>query len=249
MKRKVFLFICLLAVCWGACDAQDVIITRDAKKINAKVTEVNIDNVRYKNFDNQNGPTYTILKSQIASIMYKNGTVETFIDEAEKPAAPPVTPQPATTQPATAPPATPQQQAPETAPAPNPVAVQPGVRSGNVLADMMKNRPDLYRQYGSGNRQARLGGIFMIVGGVMAGGGLIGMVASEDSESYDICAGFFITGDVILTVGIPITIVGSVKRGRALRAYQNSVYGETKPAAPHLQLNLHGNGLGLAYVF
>jgi hypothetical protein len=76
MKRKVFLSVCLLVICWGVCHAQDVIITRDAKKINAKVTEVNPGDIKYKKFDNPDGPTYTLPKNQIASILYQNGMVD-----------------------------------------------------------------------------------------------------------------------------------------------------------------------------
>ena len=41
----------------------------------------NADNIRYKYFDDQDGPTYTILKQQIASILYEDGEVETFVSE------------------------------------------------------------------------------------------------------------------------------------------------------------------------
>ena len=59
--------------------AQDIIVTKDSRKIEAKVTEVNIDVVKYKVFANQDGPTYTILKSDIATIIYQNGNVEAFV--------------------------------------------------------------------------------------------------------------------------------------------------------------------------
>jgi hypothetical protein len=64
-----------------ACFAQDVIITKDAKKKYAKITDVNIYNIKYKIFNYQDGPTYTILKSRIVSILYQNGTVEVFEEE------------------------------------------------------------------------------------------------------------------------------------------------------------------------
>jgi hypothetical protein len=76
MKRKIFLSVCLLTLCWGVCFAQDVIVTRDAKIINARITEVSSDSVKYKNLDNLDGPTYTLPKSQIASILYQNGTAD-----------------------------------------------------------------------------------------------------------------------------------------------------------------------------
>ena len=77
MKRFLVLvgcFITLTCVCF----AQDVIVTRDSRRINALVTQVNVDDVRYKHFDNPNGPTYMLRKSDIVVILYQNGRVETF---------------------------------------------------------------------------------------------------------------------------------------------------------------------------
>ena len=54
-KKGLLLALCIIAInC--TCFGQDIIVTKDARRINAKVTEVNVDNVRYKNFDNQDGP-------------------------------------------------------------------------------------------------------------------------------------------------------------------------------------------------
>ena len=80
VKRTLLSAVCFIVLS-SVCFAQDIIVTKDAKRINAKITEVNVDNVRYKNFDNQDGPVYTLLKSEIASIIYQNGQVETFGSE------------------------------------------------------------------------------------------------------------------------------------------------------------------------
>jgi len=64
--------------------AQDIIVTKDSKRIDATVLEVNVDNIKYKDWSNQNGPTYTILKSEIASIIYQNGKVETFSNSPQQ---------------------------------------------------------------------------------------------------------------------------------------------------------------------
>ena len=58
--------------------AQDVIITKEGKKINSRVTEVNENDIRYKLFENQSGPTYFMKKSDIASILYESGHVDVF---------------------------------------------------------------------------------------------------------------------------------------------------------------------------
>lgn len=60
--------------------AQDVIITRDAKKYEANVTEIGVFVVKYKLTAEENGPTYVLPKDKIAAITYQNGRVETFFD-------------------------------------------------------------------------------------------------------------------------------------------------------------------------
>jgi len=84
-KRVLLSAVCFITLSC-ACFAQDIIITKDAKKINVKVTEVNEDNVRYKKIDNLGGPTYTLSKGNIASILYQNGQVDTFETAAVAPA-------------------------------------------------------------------------------------------------------------------------------------------------------------------
>jgi len=71
-----------------ACFAQDIILTKDSRKIEAKVTEVNIENVKYKIFNHQDGPLYTIPKSDIVTITYQNGLVDTFGSVSPTPPAP-----------------------------------------------------------------------------------------------------------------------------------------------------------------
>ncbi|MDR0540735.1 MAG: hypothetical protein LBH19_00825 [Dysgonamonadaceae bacterium] len=65
--------------------SQDVIVTKDSKKIEAKVIEINVDNIKYKNFSNPEGPTYTLSKSGVASIIYQNGTVDVFSEKTAEP--------------------------------------------------------------------------------------------------------------------------------------------------------------------
>jgi len=69
----VMLFSCSTFVC-----AQDVIVKRDGSTILSKVLEVNTSEIKYKKFSNQDGPTYTINKSEIMSINYENGEKDTF---------------------------------------------------------------------------------------------------------------------------------------------------------------------------
>ena len=88
MNKRIFVSLGILSVMFFGLSAQDIIVTRDSKKIEAKVTEVNRDDVKYKVFTNQEGPTYTLPKSDIASIVYQNGQVDTFETPASAPSTP-----------------------------------------------------------------------------------------------------------------------------------------------------------------
>lgn len=68
----------LLLCSWLACQAQDTIVKVDKTRIESKIVEITDDVVRYKRFDFQDGPLYTIRKSEVFMIVYKNGRTESF---------------------------------------------------------------------------------------------------------------------------------------------------------------------------
>ena len=78
--RKIVMLICFIAITCASF-AQDVIVTKDSKSIEAKVVEVNVDNIKYRQFDNIEGPLYTILKSDVVSITFQNGLTQTFVTQ------------------------------------------------------------------------------------------------------------------------------------------------------------------------
>jgi len=52
-------------------NAQDRIVLKNTEEINAKIENVSPDTVTYKLWDNINGPTYTIYKSDILFISFR----------------------------------------------------------------------------------------------------------------------------------------------------------------------------------
>jgi len=82
MKNLLLSLLCLLTFAVGAA-AQDVITLTNGKQIQAKVLEVNPGNIRYKDFNNQDGPMITVLKVNVASIQYANGVRTLFNDGSE----------------------------------------------------------------------------------------------------------------------------------------------------------------------
>lgn len=71
MKR--ILFVLLLNFCAIAIFAQDIIIMRDATEIEAKVLTVGVNEISYKKWNFQDGPTYQIDKKDVFYIKYSNG--------------------------------------------------------------------------------------------------------------------------------------------------------------------------------
>ena len=60
----------------------DIIILKNGQEIQAKVLEVGQTEIKYKNCDNQSGPTFSKNKSEIFMIKYPNGT-STVMEESK----------------------------------------------------------------------------------------------------------------------------------------------------------------------
>lgn len=59
----------------------DLLVLKNGKEISAKILEVGISEVKYKNCDNQDGPIFSIGKSDVFMIKYSNGT-KTVIEDS-----------------------------------------------------------------------------------------------------------------------------------------------------------------------
>ena len=75
---KQFLFTAIFVAITVFCFAQDIIVTTDARKIDAKIMEVSDTEVKYKETDNLDGPTFIISTNNISSIIYANGKVSLY---------------------------------------------------------------------------------------------------------------------------------------------------------------------------
>ena len=75
LKGKLTVCFCFVI---GLLHAQDIITKTNGDEIQAKVTEIGINEVKYNRFDNLSGPVYTIQKSDIFMITYKDGTKDVF---------------------------------------------------------------------------------------------------------------------------------------------------------------------------
>ena len=78
MKKQLLMGVLFSVLGCGAVYSQDIIVTKDAKKIEAKITEVSKSEIRYKEFDNLDGPIFVLSTDEINTIIYSNGKVTLF---------------------------------------------------------------------------------------------------------------------------------------------------------------------------
>lgn len=81
MIKKLIIGLLLLTLSSFNLKAQDIITTKKGEDIQSKVMEINLSELKYKNFNNLNGPLISILKSDVLMIRYENGTKDIFKDE------------------------------------------------------------------------------------------------------------------------------------------------------------------------
>ena len=73
------LFVITAALCFSiTLYSQDIITMKNGDEIKAKIVEVSISEVKYKKFDNLQGTTYTVDKSNIFRIKYEDGSKDVF---------------------------------------------------------------------------------------------------------------------------------------------------------------------------
>ena len=78
--RKLLLVFAFILCCGITVSAQDLITKKDGTDIQAKILEVTSTEVKYKKYSNLEGPTFTLLKSDILIVRYENGENEVFND-------------------------------------------------------------------------------------------------------------------------------------------------------------------------
>ncbi len=76
MKKIILSLVFLVGL--GTTYSQDILVKKNAEEVKVKVLEINSNNIKYKSFNNLEGPTYTINKNEVFFIKYKNGQKDVF---------------------------------------------------------------------------------------------------------------------------------------------------------------------------
>jgi hypothetical protein len=78
--KKILTLLFAITISFSILNAQDIIHFRHLE-IRAKVVEINKAFIKYKKYDNPDGPTYSLPKNYADSIVYANGTIDKFRKE------------------------------------------------------------------------------------------------------------------------------------------------------------------------
>jgi hypothetical protein len=81
MKQLTILPLLLLSL---SAFSQDVISKKDGTELKVKVTEVTDEAIKYKKFENLDGPTYSLETAKIVKIKYENGSEENYAPAENK---------------------------------------------------------------------------------------------------------------------------------------------------------------------
>ena len=202
----------LLVASIASAFAQDIITLKNGEDIQALVQEIGDVDVKYKKFDNLNGPNYTLKKSEIFIIRYANGSKDIFTIE-------PTTSVPVTEQPNT-------QRQMGGIPL-NPLSID-GVQifnsdgkklSKSEIQNLMRNVPEALDLYNSGARKRGIATGFAIPGNILCWGGLGIMIAGFANEDEEVAG----TGLGLMVASLPFNIVSFALSSSGNARIRNSV--------------------------
>ena len=257
MKKVLTLMVALLTA--FNLFASDIIVTRDARRIEAKILEVSSSEVKYKEIGNLEGPTFVLTSAEINTIIYENGTVKIYEQPAQQPQA-----QQSANNYAAA----------QSTPVPNGLQIDKRddyyylgdkrMSEDQYLSFVRQNCPEAWDYYESGSnlwstgwKSFGVGMGFTLVGSVLLAISINYSYFSY-SYNYDAALGCLIPGAILTGAGgalviasIPCLIVGGIRKNNSHEIYneQCAARQQAKATPVTLGLTLDGNGVGVALNF
>ncbi len=234
---KKILFTMLAIVFAVASIADDIIITKDAQRINGKIEEVGVDVLKYRRSDNPTGPIYTIHKNDISSVIYENGSVETF--QVQQPAAAA---------------SVANEPAPKIESEFAPITIRDGyyfkgskpMQYAEYLKFIEKNCPAAYKQHKQGTAMFWSSYVMLLAGvGMTTGGALSWGLAESHDSSWAAGIAVCTIGAATFITSIPLMCVGLKKRTTSHETYNRECSREEITC----NLTAGTNGIGLAINF
>lgn len=272
MKRSITLSVC--ALCALVTMAQDIIVTKDAKRIEAKIQEISSTEIKYKKFTYQDGPLFVLSVAEVNTILFENGDVQVFHEQPTQVQSTPVRtamPQPTPSQPAQ----TTVEKDGEGNAMVSMIEKQGDfyvLKQGNTSTPMDKaaylrfiqnNCPAAWHRYQQGTKLWKEGwgllgagiGVEMLIGVPLYCAGFSKIY--DDIYAYGIynspSAAMLYSGAAVIAIGslmeagsIPLLIVGGIRRNNTHEIYNVSCK-EQNPVSLNLQSSSAGIGLALRF--
>ena len=243
--KKFFLIFLVAVTTVPLISAQDVITLKNGDEIQAIVQEIGDVDIKYKKFENLDGPNYSLKKSEVFMIRYINGSRDVFPDSM-------LTQKQTDEQ---------GQSGNQPSPVTDHTAFTQLRKNDQSMAEFLKkNDVVLYTQFKRGTSIGNKGAIFL-GSGVFATALGIAMIVSggkKVNESYyakdgknEVVAGTIcvLVGPAFIITSIPLIASGSGLKRRAVDEYEKKYFGNRVGLRPSLDFNLYGNGVGLALTF
>ena len=241
MKTIVkFLLFITLCINFFSLFAQDIIVLKSGEEFKAIVQEVELSTIKYKKFENTNGPTYTLLKSDIFMIKYQNGEKDVFSTITEKTQKEEDIPN---------------QQNDIREPIllrsdKNNIYVGSTKLSSNDVRNTLSINSEALRKYNSGKRLKTWSNILAWSSGACIGWGLGTLLSSNNSENNtDIAYTLIGVGAVGITIGFILEHSGNQNIKTAVILYNSSVSNKNTHESTELKFGLTQHGIGLTFNF
>ncbi len=81
MESRHFLLLIIFSLAFFCADAQDIIQKRSGEEIQAVVVDITPGVVKYRKFEKQDGPIYSIARGEVEQIRYESGKIIFFEEE------------------------------------------------------------------------------------------------------------------------------------------------------------------------
>jgi len=78
--KQTFASLTALFFIFSIAHAQDKIYRNNGKIVEARILEIGSDEIKYKEFSNQDGPIYVLETDRIKKVIFENGKVQKFGD-------------------------------------------------------------------------------------------------------------------------------------------------------------------------
>ena len=234
----VFLAVIISSILFSkSANAQDLLLLKTGREIKVIIVEEGAEIIKYREFENQAGPLYSIARDKVAEIKYRKGTKEIPV---AKPTLPVTENAPAVSE-------FKSRATPHLTVKKRFVYADEVMQSHRNVKLIMEDYPDALKLYESGKKQKTLSNSCAY--GVILTSFITSSIANKKEtreESNRVTAiGLGIDGAFIITA-IVLSVTGKKNLQKSVSLYNSS---STSPLAYKLNVGLQDNGIGLSVKF